>query len=225
MIKRRGSLVALFSVSVVSAISFFHLGKLDTNLTADVAIESLPMQLGPWQGTTAEALSTKSQEILKLTRYIKRDYRVPEKPPISLYIGYWQKQTGEYQAAKHSPVLCLPSNGWHIERKPPVDLKLEDGLEVTAKRILGEWKGRPHLFYYWFFTGEKNYSEEWRSLLNISFQRFFFGRSDGGIIEVSLPLESGVSRQTAEENADKTVQDFLFEFYPELHKLIHSAQK
>ncbi len=191
----------------------------------DVPIEKLPMKIGEWEGRDTAGLSIRSQDILKLTRFVKREY-VKGDHSIILYIGYWKTQTGDYQAAKHSPALCLPSNGWSIERRGEKDIALPGPVPsgVTTQRILGEIRGASHMFYYWFFTGQKNYSEEWQALLNISFQKLFSGRSDGGIVEVSVPLIGGKSQAAAEQEASEVLEDFLSSLYPELSGLLETAE-
>ena len=188
-------------------------------------IERLPLQLGDWEGRDTAGLSIRSQDILKLSRFVKREYVKGDRSVI-LYIGYWKKQTGDYQAAKHSPALCLPSNGWSIERRGGTDLALTNSSAdaFTTQRILGEIRGASHLFYYWFFTGQKNYSEEWQALLNISFQKLFSGRSVGGIVEVSVPLLGGKAQAAAEGEAADVLEDFLKSLYPELSGLIEASK-
>lgn len=224
-IQRKGSIVAL--ATIVAAAVFFHLRiqKLQAIEPADVPIEELPMQLAEWEGRDTAGLSIRSQEILQLSRFVKREYSKDGKSVI-LYIGYWQTQTGEYQAAKHSPALCLPANGWNIERLGEKEFALPGPLpgEVSTKRILGEHRGNQYLFYYWFFTGTENYSEEWRSLVNISLQKLFSGRSDGGIVEISVPVPSGMARDEAEQQAALVLEDFMEALYPELRRLIETAE-
>ena len=107
----------------------------------------------------------------------------------------------------------MPSNGWSVEHKPNLDFDLGNGTS-KIKRIVGDYKGAPHLFYYWFFSGENTYAEEWFALMNISFQKLFHGRSDGGIIELSVPLLPGRSKSESEAEGDRVVQDFITSFAP-----------
>ena len=224
-VQRKGAAIALATI-LLATLGFRHyLGALAQRPSIDIFLEHLPRQLGQWQGQDTSGLDTRSQDILKLTKYIQRSYVNPQGQSVFVYVGYWQKQTGEYQAAKHSPELCLPSNGWTIEREPARALSFPGSQELlNAKRIIGESRGQSHLFYYWFFTGQKNYSEEWQALLTISLQNFFAGRSDGGIIEISTAVPSGESRVDAEKTASTTIESFVSEFYPALQKLIDNPQ-
>ena len=222
LIKPRGTILAFLTLLVSTAFVQLQLNKAEVT-SADIAIESLPMKLGDWQGKDTEGLDIRSQDILKLTRYVKRLYTNPEGDRVILYVGYWQTQTGDYQAAKHSPALCLPANGWSIQFKPVRQVNIKNSDSVDTKRIVGEIRDTPYLFYYWFFSGEKNYTEEWQALINISFEKLFRGRSDGGIVEISIPIRGG-DKIAGEERANEILEDFLEEFYPELRKLIHGSE-
>jgi EpsI family protein len=186
-VRIKGAYIAVAILLLTVVITHLTKTRLASFEAIDIAVETLPMQLGSWNGVESDALSTKSKEILKLTKYIKRDYTNSEGKTVSLYIGYWNKQSGEHQAAKHSPALCLPSNGWHVQYKDPV-LLTSNSSSLTAKQILGEIQSSEQLFYYWFFAGEENYYEELKALVNISLQRLLHGRSDGGIIEIHTAL-------------------------------------
>ena len=224
LIRRKGAITALATIVVAALLFAWNQQRLASFPEVDVPIESLPKDLGDWKGQDTAGLSVRSQDILQLTRYVKRSY-VKDGKSVLLYIGYWKAQTGEYQAAKHSPELCLPSNGWNIERRGAKQLAFPTMTPagVTTKRILGDFRGNTHLFYYWFFTGQENYAEEWRALLNISLQKFFYGRSDGGIVEISVPLGGGMARSAAEEEAGEIIEDFTKALYPELQRLVRES--
>ncbi len=220
-VQRKGAGIAFITLLVLTAGFRTHLALLADRPLANVAIENLPMNLGNWQGSEGAGLDIRSQETLRLTRYIKREYRNPAGKIILVYLGYWQKQSGDYQAAKHSPALCLPSNGWYIEPPSVVPLYVNSDVpQFKVKRIQAQIKDDRYLFYYWFFTGEKNYAEEWRALLNISIQNFFRGRADGGIIEISTRLAGGESTESSYASADAAITDFIKNLQPFLQELI-----
>ncbi|MCB0323148.1 MAG: EpsI family protein [Bdellovibrionales bacterium] len=223
VINRIGAVLALVTLLLASVGFHQHMARLAERATVDVAIESLPLELGQWQGKVTQGLDVRSQEILRLTRFVKRAYSRGDER-IELYIGYWQHQTGDYQAAKHSPLLCLPANGWEVERRGSRELEDVGSTEgISVKRLVGEVRGKPYLFYYWFFTGERSYSEEWQALFRISLQNLLASRSDGGIVEVSTPLPTGYSREEAIAHASEQIEDFLAELRPALEHLVAEA--
>lgn len=222
-VNRINGVIALITVLLLSLLFRYHASWLESQEAVDVQVDKLPYTIGEWKGKDTVGLDIRSQETLRLDRYVKRLYTNSEGEQILLYVGYWKKQSGDYQAAKHSPQLCLPSNGWYVERKPATEVSPETSTGVapfSVKRLVGEIGDNAHLFYYWFFTGEQNYSDEWKALLTISFQSFLAGRSDGGIVEISTPLEGGEAREENIKKRSALVEDFLFHFYPALNKLI-----
>lgn len=223
--QRSGGILALAILLSVSIASHLHLQRIKDFPSIDVPVEELPKNLGKWTGQDTKGLDLRSQEILKLSRYVKRAYRRDDGKIVILYIGYWKEQSGDYQAAKHSPLLCLPSNGWDVTQKEAINLSFpaSNVPPVRSKRLIGKIGNSSQLFYYWFFTGNENYSEEWRALITIGVQKFLYGRSDGGIIEVSTSLQKGISKQSAEEDAAEVIEDFLDELYPKLHNLIRTS--
>ena len=220
-IYRNGAFLGLGTILLASILFYLNAQRLSQAKEVDIPLETLPMTIGDWEGQDTAGLSVRSLDILKLDRFVKRRYTKGD-TSIILYIGYWKAQSGEYQAAKHSPELCLPSNGWQIDRLGTYQLNLPgaDSNSIYLKRIRGEYRDRSHLFYYWFFTGTRSYAEEWRALLNISLEKMFYGRSDGGIIELSVPLSGSLSKEDAEKKAQKEIEEFIAELQPELNRLI-----
>jgi EpsI family protein len=223
IIKQRGSLLALGTVLVLTLLFRYHLANLQKHQAVDVAIERLPLKLGHWTGVDTAGLDTRSKGILKLTRYVRRQYTDPAGHAIFVYLGYWKEQTGDYQAAKHSPALCLPSNGWQTKSLPSRTITLgvaPNSSLLRTNRMLGSIKNEKHLFYYWFFAGTKDYAEDWYALLTISLQKIFYGRTDGGIVEVSATLAPEKNEENAAYEQGALIEDFLSALYPELRKLI-----
>lgn len=226
-ISKAGSVLALLTM-IASTIALTSYSRvLERIEKVDAHIDKLPNQLGEWVGTELPGLGFRSRDILKLDRHLRRVYRDKLGRQVLVYVGYWLVQSGEHQAAKHSPKICLPSNGWRIEQTQSKTLSLETkhGSEnLKLNTILGAISSEESLFYYWFFSGEKTYWEEWRALVNISLESFLHGRSDGGIVELSVSLPVETEKSAAIRDAQATIEEFVRVFYPELRDLILQAQ-
>lgn len=197
--------------------------RIDAQAGVDVQLESLPMTLGDWTGKDGEGLGIRELETLQLSRYVRRLYTNANKESLLLYIGYWKKQSGEYQAAKHSPRLCLPSNGWKIveESEKQVQTTLAQSSPFVASRLVGGYANGEYLFYYWFFTGEETYFRESKALLSIASGRLLHGRSDGGIVEISAPIRKDIPRPQALLQAEQSIENFIHELSPALKSITH----
>lgn len=184
-----------------------------------IQLELLPQTIGEWQGKDLEGLGPTARETLRLDQYVRRAYTNPAGKTVILYIGYWQTQSGEHQAAKHSPLTCLPANGWKIFNPESKTVNLGSN-NLTLNKLHASFNNNSTLFYYWFFAGNTTYTEEWQALLKISLGNYLNNRSDGGIVEVYTPLLDSSSASEAEA----LLGQFLELLYPELSSLVASAQ-
>ena len=201
----------LSGASVASSTS-----KLERESAQTVDISQFPMQFPNWKGEKSGALGQMELNILRLDSWLKRAYVSPDGALLYFYMGYWKKQTGDYQAAKHSPLLCLPSNGWVIRDVEQIDLPIA-GLAQPAPvvRLTGEVKGQTSVVYFWFFAGEKVFTSDFRAILHSGLGTIVSGRSDGGLIEITVPvqpikgdLNKGITI------AQSTAERFIGEMYP-----------
>lgn len=191
-----------------------------------INLTKFPMTLGEWVGEESVGMDIRSLDILKLTTYVRRRYTNPEGKSVFLYIGYWANQSGEHQAAKHSPALCLPSNGWqttHLDNYLYDDPELKLENKISIRKIIGEKRLNSELFYYWFFTGNKYYSQEWYALIELSLSNLFYGRNDGGIVEVSTSIPGTNHTEEALGESSQTIEEFTKVLIPYLHKQIKTG--
>ena len=220
-----GSLLSFLIILASLAISDYFVSRANKS-DSDVFIEKLPEVIGSWRAVSAQGIEIKSREVLKLDRYVKRLYRHQDGRTVHIYVGYWKKQTGDSQAAKHSPRLCLPSNGWVTTRFEPSNLKFDNPQEspITASVLQGDIRSTRTLFYYWFFAGRKTYHQDWKALMNISLERLVTGRSDGGIVEIGTSISTNKDYPTAKADSMATLQEFSKIFWPELNKIISASR-
>lgn len=220
-ILKKGSIVSLVFLLLTTLCIFFLQNSISHNEDNLIDIRKLPYQLGDWSGQDVANLDQRSQDTLKLDQYVRRIYKNQDGRQIFVYIGYWKKQSGDHQAAKHSPLLCLPGNGWKISDVNTHDFlvtnKIGESLTLTNSQLIGINKNYSALFSYWFFSGETIYHEETAALFNIIKQTILNKRSDGGIIELSI--DSPNTPQSM-ESSQKVLEEFVKIFYPELDKLI-----
>lgn len=159
-----------------------------------------------WNGEDLPGLGIHSQTVLQLDSHLYRVYRDNRGNKITVYVGYWRAQGGDYQAAKHSPAVCLPSNGWRVEDQQI--LEFSSGDKVNS--IAGSSGLAHYRFYYWFFSGEREYTREWQALGQLALSALSDGRLDGGIVELSATAETPTS----------VIDEFVAEFRPALRKLV-----
>src|SRR5688572_3830278 len=77
------------------------------------ALGSLPFAIAAWSGVTAPPLAPDVAAVLNADHYIRRYYRGPD-AVIEMDVAYYgQPKVG---ANMHSPLSCLPGNGWEVTR-------------------------------------------------------------------------------------------------------------
>lgn len=219
-IGKLGSIVAFCILSVTAMTAHYLEGKLERASKQDILIESLPLELGEWRGENLPGLGVRPREILRLDRALRRIYRNSKGDEVFIYIGYWSQQSGEHQAAKHSPAVCLPANGWrvsHRERRilrDTSDHQANESATLKVNSLLGELNHERSLFYYWFFSGEARYAEEWQALIYIVLETFLHKRSDGGIIELSARVPKAKEVDQAIAKPKRILEEFSEVFLP-----------
>jgi EpsI family protein len=224
-INKQGLWIACILLSAFT-LSFSGLILTDTSNSSSeerITLENFPESFGDWKAGEPLGLDIRSLDVLQLSSYVKRVYTNSEGKHIFLYIGYWASQSGEHQAAKHSPVLCLPSNGWLTStRDNHTHTFMHEGnkISIDMRRLVGEKRGNASLFYYWFFTGEEYYNQEWYALIKLSLQNLFYGRNDGGIVEIVSDISRTKSKEEAEVESNELIQNFISELTPYLHERI-----
>jgi len=168
----------------------------------------LPQSKGDWTGEDLAGLGIREKNILRLDQHIRRNYTRSDGKEVFIYIGYWENQSGDHQAAKHSPKTCLPSNGWVIQKNST--RVIDQSRQHTVATITAKFKSRLTHYNYWFFSGKEEFHDEALALVNIIKNRMFDGRSDGGIIEIATSADSISPEDVAE--ADEVLRDFYATF-------------
>ena len=151
-ISKKGAIFSLFFLLLTAAAIYYLQNSLWHKETNNIDIRQLPYQLGDWNGIDVDNLDLRSQNTLKLDQYVRRIYKNKEGRQIFIYIGYWKKQSGDHQAAKHSPLLCLPGNGWKITDVSKHDFEVTNKttapLILSNSQLIGFNKNYSALFSY-----------------------------------------------------------------------------
>ncbi len=202
-----GSIIGLiFSLGLFGA--SYHLdNQIANSAPSDYTID-LPLNKGDWQGEDLEGLGLREQNILRLDQHIRRNYRRSDGAEVFIYIGYWENQSGDHQAAKHSPKTCLPSNGWVIQNTG--SRVIDPANDHRVSTITAKFKTKQTHYNYWFFSGTEEFHQEAYALDKIIKNRMLEGRSDGGIVEIATSAESFESKDI--EKADEILADFYNNF-------------
>lgn len=152
-----------------------------------VAIDTLPLSIGPWRGSEAGALDEETQRILAADAYLNRTYVSEAGQPIGLYAAYYAQQRPGVSI--HSPLHCLPGTGWE-----PIDVASLDGF----RRLIVRKDRQEAVVLYWYAIHGRTVGRELQSKAWLLHDSIRFGRSDAALIRVVVPVTDSI--ETAERN-------------------------
>ena len=180
-------------------------------------LSELPLQLGgafrPFADTR---FSPATEEVLKASDYIMRDYILPPRR-FNLYVGYYDSQrTG---STYHSPQHCLPGSGWEMSSGETIEFTSVAGRRIVANRYIVRNGASRNVMIYWYQgRGRANASEYLDKIYTVA-DSISKGRSDGAMVRVMTPIYSAVESDLdafkAAESFSGTIADSLTEYVPD----------
>jgi exosortase D (VPLPA-CTERM-specific) len=166
---------------------------------------TFPAIIGEWHGH-ASLLEPEVEHGLALEDYILSDYSKSDGKIINLYVAYYASQrTGE---SPHSPVVCIPGDGWSITKLE----RTSYGAEHPLNRAIIERNGSKQLVYYWYEERGRRIASEYWSKWYLLSDVITKNRSDGALVR----LITTISPSELEHDADKRLQLFMHDLLPRL---------
>ena len=161
-----------------------------------------------WKLASAEPLSDKIVEALKLDDYLNNVY-VRSDEQVSLYIGYYF--TKQKIGAAHDPLVCFPGQGWQISTRGTGNLAV--GGDVNQEIRFSEMiidRGLDKMFIvYWFQAHDRTAADTFSQKIIALLQKYRQGREDNAFVRISVPMKG----RSAEENL-LIIEQFINSFYP-----------
>jgi exosortase D (VPLPA-CTERM-specific) len=172
---------------------------------------TFPATIGDWRGH-ASLLDPQVERGLALEDYILSDYSKVDGRAVNLYVAYYASQrTGE---SPHSPLVCIPGDGWSITRHERTNL----GAEQPFNRAVIERNGTKQLVYYWYEERGRMIANEYWSKWYLLFDAITKNRSDGALVR----LITTVSPSELERDADDRLKSFMRDLLPNLNGYLPS---
>ena len=174
----------------------------------------LSMDEGEWRGRR-DRLDGIYLEALKLDDYLLADYNAAGRPPVNLYVAYYNSQRkGE---SVHSPRSCIPGGGWRINGIASRDIALSGGAGILAvNRVVIERGEVKQVVYYWFDQRGRVLTNEYLVKWYIFWDSLTRNRTDGAMLRLTVPVLAGQS----EADADRVLEEFARTLVPALRPYI-----
>lgn len=156
-------------------------------------LNQVPAELASWRMVEEIPLETDVQELLKADDYLNRIYADSHGQQVSLYVAFFKtQQTG---VAPHSPMVCLPGNGWVPQAKGTIPLVVK-GMTgpVKVNRYVvakGDYKS---VVLYWYQTHNRVIASEYAAKVFTVLDSIQYRRSDTSLVRVVVPTVGSTER-------------------------------
>jgi EpsI family protein len=147
-------------------------------------------------------------DMLNLDDYFFSDFK-RNGSEVNLYIGYYYSAAKAYAA--HSPLICYPSQGWQIDRKP-LKGKLEvGGHTIHYEEIITSLGGQQELVLYWYQARLQTNNQVYRNKIDMGYNKFKYDDEQHGFVRVAVSFPAG-NYKKAQEEALAFVKAFYIQF-------------
>ena len=149
-------------------------------------LAAFPRQLDGWVGRDV-AIAGEIVQQTGVDDYLFRVYDSSGRFE-SLWVGYYRSQ--RQGAAIHSPLNCLPGNGWQPVTKERISIPLAGAAEqpVVNKVIVSKGLER-QLVLYWYQTFDRVTASEYWSKAYLVADAFRSGRTDIALVRITAPID------------------------------------
>ncbi|KDB04099.1 transmembrane exosortase [Defluviimonas sp. 20V17] len=157
-----------------------------------------PRQVGDWSVGESARLTPDIARILAADDYISAPLTRPGTPQaVDLFVAWYRDQmTG----GTHSPTVCLPGAGWEIASLETIKVSKDLGgaRPFTLKRAIIQKGVERMLVYYWYDQQGVNTASSYYAKLTLTKAKVLTGRSDGALVRLITPINSGNDVAAAE---------------------------
>jgi EpsI family protein len=184
------------------------------------SIDQLPMTMAPWAGRDAPPLAPEVMATLAADDYVRRYYfasdvssasQPPARRVVEMDISYYaQPRVG---ANMHSPLNCLPGNGWRIARVDHVRLPNSSAADAEIRALTVERGQRKYAMAYWFQSRDRVLSGEFSTRFHLLADALRRQPTDAGLVRVMAPI-------AASGDAEQAVLGFAARLVPELARIL-----
>jgi EpsI family protein len=180
-----------------------------------IALASIPTALAGWISTEAPALAPDVAQTLGADQYVHRFYAQSNAPTLEMDVAYYaQPRVG---ATAHSPLNCLPGNGWTMSEPSLRQVSSEAGTwtvrEVTVSRGTARWA-----MSYWFQNRQRVDYNEFASRWHVFTDALRRRPSDLAMVRVMSPVP-------ADDTAGRTaIATFAGMLIPQVDRALATPQ-
>ena len=183
----------IIAAAFVTTYAITHAAGRVPSATVIPDFDAVPMELEEWDGFHAPDLSPEDAAILGADVYLHRYYQ-SEAGALEIDVAYYtQRRVG---ASMHSPLNCLPGNGWSVVDDRPLLIETASGPRLVRELVV---KRNTSVFAmtYWYQNRGRVLSGEASTRLQLLGEALRGRPADVGLVRVMTPLanEAGAGRE------------------------------
>lgn len=155
-------------------------------LTKDIDFSSLPYNIGDWYGKDVY-IAPEILDVLNAEHTTLRKYTNSSGSELTFFVSYWSNQ--KYGSQPHSPMNCLPGNGWNILHKKVICFgKDKNGADFNVRSAVIENGKNKQFMVYWYRTRSGVLYDELSLKLNLIRNSLFQTPTDAALFRLTVPI-------------------------------------
>ena len=181
-------------------------------------LAGMPRVIDTWSGRDSAPLAPDILAVLGVDDYLTRSYAETTKPPVGLYVGYYQSQ--RQGDTIHSPMNCLPGAGWQPVTTDRINLPVPGRTgPATVNRVLIQKGMDQQVVLYWYQSHGRVVASEYTSKVWMVLDAVRTNRSDAALVRVVSPV---ISSQGGRDAAEARAVNFAIALFPHLAAFLPS---
>ncbi len=180
------------------------------------SLDLFPTVMGEWRGGPSTPFEPKIMAALKVDELVNRRYRDKAGRSAMLYIGYYAHQ--EVGETAHSPLNCLPGNGWEPVKIGTLDITTPGSAapQRVSRYVVQKGIDR-QVVIFWYQSKGRIIANEYATKFYMMLDAIRLNRTDGAIVRVTVPIER---LQGSEPAAEQLAVSFIQTMFPTLDQFL-----
>nr|WP_321465564.1 exosortase C-terminal domain/associated protein EpsI [uncultured Desulfobulbus sp.] len=203
-------LIVLF----ISSSLFVYLYNAPTTTAKAVPLKNYLKEIPGYKTSSDIELGAEAYSMLKLDDYLFKTY-LNKDGPVTLYVGYYYTSSKAYAA--HSPLVCYPSHGWQVDKKPKTHVLQIGEHKIIYEEIVTSLGQQQELVLYWHQAREKANVQVYRNKIDMGYNKLMFNDPKHGFVRVSTPFIGTADYEVTK----KRVVEFIRTAYPLLLEFVN----
>jgi len=172
--------VGLVAMLLVALAAWTHARPTGSFVSAPMFAAAIPLSFDGWSGRDAPPLDPDVARVLAADEYVHRYYG-HRTAVVETDIAYYVRpQAG---AAMHSPLNCLPGNGWQVIESRTMPIETAGG-PIDVRRLVIDRKGHRLAMTYWFQNRGAVIANEYRQRLRLLLSGLRGEPTDAALVRV-----------------------------------------